>query len=79
MAYVWATSNHTMPTPYKVAAWEEGARLLLLWSWLLSTYAAVIVFPESPQVPRHDAVRGRGFDVHPDLLPDPERIRRESL
>src|SRR5690242_10379561 len=45
MAYVWATSNHTMPTPYKVAAWwggQEGS--LLLWSWLLSTYAAVIVF-----------------------------------
>src|ERR1041385_2400964 len=45
MAYVWATSNHTMPTPYKVAAWwggQEGS--LLLWSWLLSTYGAVIVF-----------------------------------
>ena len=24
MAYVWATSNHTMPTPYKVAAWWGG-------------------------------------------------------
>jgi len=45
MAYVWATSNHTMPTQYKVAAWwggQEGS--LLLWSWLLATYSAVIVF-----------------------------------
>src|SRR4051812_29394859 len=45
MAYVWATSNHTMEPQYKVAAWwggQEGS--LLLWSWLLSTYAAVIVF-----------------------------------
>ena len=34
-----------MPTQYKFAAWwggQEGS--LLLWSWLLSTYAAVIVF-----------------------------------
>ena len=45
MAYVWATSNHTMQMQYKVAAWwggQEGS--LLLWSWLLSTYAAIIVF-----------------------------------
>src|SRR5579863_5904930 len=45
MAYVWATSNHTMATQYKVAAWwggQEGS--LLLWSWLLSTYSAVVVF-----------------------------------
>src|SRR5579862_5808619 len=45
MAYVWATSNHTMATQYKVAAWwggQEGS--LLLWSWLLATYSAIIVF-----------------------------------
>src|SRR5580704_11143944 len=45
MAYVWATSNHTMQTQYKVAAWwggQEGS--LLLWSWLLATYSAIIVF-----------------------------------
>ena len=45
MAYVWATSNHTMPTQYKFAAWwggQEGS--LLLWSWLLSTYTAIVVF-----------------------------------
>jgi len=45
MAYVWATSNHTMETQYKVAAWwggQEGS--LLLWSWLLATYSAIIVF-----------------------------------
>jgi len=45
MAYVWATSNHTMPTQYKFAAWwggQEGS--LLLWAWLLSTYSVIVVF-----------------------------------
>ena len=45
MAYVWATSNKTMATQYKFAAWwggQEGS--LLFWSWLLATYAAVVVF-----------------------------------
>ena len=45
MAYVWATSNKTMPVQYKFAAWwggQEGS--LLFWSWLLATYAAVVVF-----------------------------------
>ena len=45
MAYVWATSNKTMATQYKFAAWwggQEGS--LLLWSWLLATYAAIVVF-----------------------------------
>jgi cytochrome c-type biogenesis protein CcmF len=45
MAYVWATSNKSMATQYKFAAWwggQEGS--LLLWSWLLSTYAAIVVF-----------------------------------
>src|ERR1044071_4583371 len=44
-SYVAEHSNHTMPMLYKFAAWwggQEGS--LLLWSWLLSTYAAVVVF-----------------------------------
>src|SRR5262245_13065495 len=44
-AYVWEHSNQTLPTIYKFTAWwggQEGS--LLLWSWLLSTYAAVVVF-----------------------------------
>src|ERR1044071_4481037 len=42
-AYVAAHSNKAMPTLYKFAAWwggQEGS--LLFWSWLLSTYAAVV-------------------------------------
>jgi cytochrome c-type biogenesis protein CcmF len=38
-------SNKAMPTLYKFAAWwggQEGS--LLFWSWLLSNYAAVVVF-----------------------------------
>jgi cytochrome c-type biogenesis protein CcmF len=45
LAYVWATSNKAMPVQYKFAAWwggQEGS--LLFWSWLLATYAAVVVF-----------------------------------
>jgi cytochrome c-type biogenesis protein CcmF len=45
MAYVAAHSNKDMPAVYKFTAWwggQEGS--LLLWSWLLSTYSAVIVF-----------------------------------
>ena len=44
-AYVAAHSNRAMPMLYKVAAWwggQEGS--LLFWSWLLATYAAVVVF-----------------------------------
>jgi cytochrome c-type biogenesis protein CcmF len=44
-AYVAEHSNRTMPMLYKFAAWwggQEGS--LLLWSWLLSTYACVVVF-----------------------------------
>jgi cytochrome c-type biogenesis protein CcmF len=45
MAYVYETSNKAMPIKYKFSAWwggQEGS--LLLWSWLLSTYSAVVVF-----------------------------------
>ena len=45
MAYVAARSNRAMPALYKFAAWwggQEGS--LLLWSWLLSTYAAVVLW-----------------------------------
>ena len=44
-AYVAEHSNRSMPALYKFAAWwggQEGS--LLFWSWLLSTYAAVVVF-----------------------------------
>ena len=44
-AYVAEHSNKTMPLLYKFAAWwggQEGS--LLFWSWLLSTYAAVVTF-----------------------------------
>src|SRR5689334_3190302 len=45
MAYVAAHSNRAMPLLYKFAAWwggQEGS--LLFWSFLLSTYAAVVAF-----------------------------------
>jgi cytochrome c-type biogenesis protein CcmF len=45
LAYVAAHSNQAMPMIYKFAAWwggQEGS--LLFWSWLLSTYSAVVVF-----------------------------------
>src|SRR5215467_2852109 len=44
-AYVAEHSNRTMPVLYKFAAWwggQEGS--LLFWSFLLSTYASVVVF-----------------------------------
>ena len=45
MAYVWETSNKTMPIQYKFAAWWGGqAGSLLFWSWLLATYSAILVF-----------------------------------
>lgn len=45
LAYVSARSNRAMPLMYKFAAWwggQEGS--LLLWSWLLSCYSAVVVW-----------------------------------
>jgi cytochrome c-type biogenesis protein CcmF len=44
-SYVAEHSNRTLPLLYKFAAWwggQEGS--LLFWSWLLSTYSAVVVF-----------------------------------
>ena len=65
---------------YKFAAWwggQEGS--LLFWSWLLSTYAAVVVFTN----------RRKHRDMMPwvigvlttraDLLPGAEQLRREPL
>src|ERR1700694_1316359 len=43
-SYVAEHSNRAMPLIYKFAAWwggQEGS--LLFWSWLLSTYSAVVV------------------------------------
>jgi len=45
LAYVASHSNHAMPVLYKFTAWwggQEGS--LLLWSWLLASYSAVVVF-----------------------------------
>src|SRR5271157_634825 len=45
LAYVVAHSNRAMPVQYKFGAWwggQEGS--LLLWSWLLSLYSAVVVW-----------------------------------
>jgi cytochrome c-type biogenesis protein CcmF len=44
MAYVASHTNRAMPKFYKFAAWwggQEGS--LLFWSWILSTYGAVVV------------------------------------
>jgi len=44
MAYVASHTDHGMPAFYKFSAWwggQEGS--LLFWSWILSTYAAVVV------------------------------------
>src|SRR5579884_218628 len=44
-SYVAEHSNRTMPLLYKFAAWwggQEGS--LLFWTFLLSTYTAVVVF-----------------------------------
>jgi cytochrome c-type biogenesis protein CcmF len=44
-AYVAEHSNRTLPTVYKFAAWWSGQEgSLMFWSWLLATYAAVVVF-----------------------------------
>ncbi len=45
LAYVASKSNLSMPAIYKFAAWwggQEGS--LLLWNWILASYAAVVVF-----------------------------------
>jgi cytochrome c-type biogenesis protein CcmF len=45
LAYVAARSNRAMPAVYKFSAWwggQEGS--LLLWSWMLSLYSAIVVF-----------------------------------
>ena len=45
MAYVVAHSNRAMSIIYKITAWwggQEGS--LLFWSWILSSYSAVVVY-----------------------------------
>ncbi|MBI5083556.1 MAG: heme lyase CcmF/NrfE family subunit [Acidobacteria bacterium] len=45
LAYVAARSNRAMPVVYKFAAWWGGQEgYLLLWSWLLSAYSAIVVW-----------------------------------
>src|SRR5437016_4332657 len=44
-SYVAEHSNRAMPLIYKFTAWWGGQEgTLLFWSWLLSSYAAVVVF-----------------------------------
>ena len=44
-SYIAEHSNRAMPLLYKVAAlWGGQEGSLLFWSWLLSTYSAVVVF-----------------------------------
>ncbi len=69
-AYVAEHSNRTMPMLYKFAAWwggQEGS--LLFWSWLLSTYAAVVAFTNRRRhrdmMPWVLAVLSHGADVFP--------------
>ncbi len=45
LAYVSAHTDKAMPAVYKFTAWwggQEGS--LLLWSWLLATYSAIVVY-----------------------------------
>ncbi len=45
LAYVASHSNRAMSMLYKFAAWwggQEGS--LLLWNWLLASYAVIVVF-----------------------------------
>src|SRR5260370_8837369 len=45
LGYVAAHTDQSMSNLYKFTAWwggQEGS--LLLWSWMLSTYSAVVVF-----------------------------------
>ena len=78
-SYVAEHSNRAMPILYKFAAWwggQEGS--LLFWTFLLSTYASVVVFTN----------RRRHRDMMPwvvgvlatiaDLLPAPEQFHRQS-
>ncbi len=45
LAYVAEHTDKAMPAIYKFTAWWGGQQgSLLLWSWLLSTYAAIAVF-----------------------------------
>jgi cytochrome c-type biogenesis protein CcmF len=45
LAYVAAHTDSSMKTIYKFTAWWGGQQgSLLLWSWLLATYSAVVVF-----------------------------------
>src|SRR5580658_9075465 len=45
LTYVYETSNTAMPAIYKFTAWWGGMEgSLMLWSWLLATYSAIVVF-----------------------------------
>ena len=81
-AYVAAHSNRAMPVLYKFAAWwggQEGS--LLFWSWLLSTYSAVVVFTNRRKyrdmMPWVIGVLMaiQSFFLHPEQLRRPARSR----
>src|SRR5579884_2619525 len=45
IAYVASHTNRAMPGVYKFTAWWGGQQgSLLFWSWLLATYAAIVVY-----------------------------------
>jgi hypothetical protein len=80
LAYVAEHSNRAMPAFYKFAAWwggQEGS--LLFWSFLLSTYAAVVVFTNRRRHRDHDAVGVWRFSPPSSLLPPPEQFRRQPV
>ena len=69
-----------MPLLYKFAAWwggQEGS--LLFWSWLLSTYAAVVVFTNRRKHRDMMPYVVGVLIVRADLLPDPEQLRRQPV
>ncbi len=79
LAYVAQHSNRAMPAVYKFAAWwggQEGS--LLLWSWLLSTYSAIVVFMNRRKFRDMMPYVISVADDHAVLLPDPEHVRRGS-
>src|SRR5260370_9753466 len=52
LGYVAAHTDQSMPNIYKFTAWwggQEGS--LLLWSWLLASYSAVVVFMNRRKFP----------------------------
>ena len=80
LAYVAAHSDRAMSPIYKFTAWwggQEGS--LLLWSWLLATYSAVIVFTNRRKFREHDAAGDRRDDGDPRFLRQPDHVCRQPV